>query len=280
MADAPRYSPGTVSRILWHFTGGPTWNETENRQNNAPKPAAQAFENLVSVLSTKELRLGRYKEVFRVQLPRKRVFDLSNGTVETLEDVPEEIASAPVCCLSDIPAVHLGYHAYRYGKFALGFHRDAAVKHGFNPVLYSLEDAGVVRSIYTSVYELQSADTDAIVYGAQQISSMAGDVSDGDHAGPHASDIASDIESQADAIATETDALADSIERSRQAVSEFLAFVKTFNPAEFGTVYCEREWRSVRRAGSPPRILPWSSCRGRSIVVPTFRNSWIEPCLN
>jgi hypothetical protein len=31
-------SPGTVSKILWHFTGGPRWNEVEKRQEATPKP--------------------------------------------------------------------------------------------------------------------------------------------------------------------------------------------------------------------------------------------------
>ena len=37
-------TPGTVSKILWHFTGGPRWNSELNRQEQEPKPAEEACE--------------------------------------------------------------------------------------------------------------------------------------------------------------------------------------------------------------------------------------------
>jgi len=37
-------TPGTVSKILWHFTGGPTWNTEKEKQNTTPKPANDAYE--------------------------------------------------------------------------------------------------------------------------------------------------------------------------------------------------------------------------------------------
>ena len=40
--------------------------------------------------------------------------------------------------------------------------------------------------------------------------------------------------------------LTTSIKGSLQEFWKFLAFVKTFNENEFGTIYCEREWRSIR----------------------------------
>ena len=50
--------------------------------------------------------------------------------------------------------MHLGYHAERYGKIAIGFHRDAVIRHGFSPVFYQL--AGLWREIYLG-FTLQTA---------------------------------------------------------------------------------------------------------------------------
>ena len=36
-------SPGTVSKILWHFTGGPRWNDVEKRQEKEPKSIEEAY---------------------------------------------------------------------------------------------------------------------------------------------------------------------------------------------------------------------------------------------
>jgi hypothetical protein len=43
--------------------------------------------------------------------------------------------------LADIPVAHLSYHAHRYGKAAIGFHRDAAIREGFHPVFYTWHEA-------------------------------------------------------------------------------------------------------------------------------------------
>ncbi len=41
-------SPGTVSRILWHFTGGPRWNEAEKRREKKLKATRTAYEYLIN----------------------------------------------------------------------------------------------------------------------------------------------------------------------------------------------------------------------------------------
>ena len=134
VSTAPEFAPGTVSKILWHFTGGPPWNPRTERQGTAPKPAGDAYRNLQSILKSRELRLGSYTETVKVVVPQQTVLNKETRKFEVRKNVPAAIRSLPVCCLSDIPAAHLGYHAYRYGKFAVGFHREAAVRHGFNPV--------------------------------------------------------------------------------------------------------------------------------------------------
>src|SRR4030065_790219 len=117
-----KISPGT-SKILWHFTGGPEWSDMTKKQKRRPKREKKAFDNLASILQYKQLRLGDYKEVVKVILPKREYYDRTKK--QTIEEfnVTVEVESAPVCCLADIPAPNLAYHAYRYGKFAIGFHR-------------------------------------------------------------------------------------------------------------------------------------------------------------
>ena len=140
--------PGTVSKILWHFTGGPKWNQARNYQQRRPKPAAEAYAALLSILETRQLRLGQYREVIKVQVPKLRRYNAKTRRVEDLTDAVVERTSSPVCCLADIPVAHLSYHAGRYGKIAIGFHRHGPVNHGFNPVFYTLHDSGVLRSLH------------------------------------------------------------------------------------------------------------------------------------
>lgn len=227
MSDAP----GTVSKILWHFTGGPTWNAAENRQNKTPKPAAAAYAALQGILETRELRIGQYKEVVKVRVPEVRNYDSRTRTFTTKKNVLTELESASVCCLADIPVVHLSYHASRYGKFAIGFHRECAIRNGFNPVLYTLHDTKIIQSIYQGFGELKYVDADAVRSAASEIEGAAEDNDD-------VSSAVTDIEMAADDIESAVDEAKESIER-------VLAFIKTFDSNEFSTIYCEREWRAT-----------------------------------
>jgi abortive phage resistance protein AbiGi (putative antitoxin) len=230
-------NPGTVSKILWHFTGGPLWDTTQNKQLTTRKPARQAYANLVSILRAKELRLGTYKEIVRVMVAERRRYDPKSDKFEIVKNVPVELKSAAVCCISDIPANHLGYHAFRYGKFALGFHRSAVVRHGFNPVFYTLEDTGVVRSIHQGFSRLQFADVEDVKSASGSAEDAVNDLPDGVD-GDDIRSYLSDVESAADTVQGH-------IESAKDGVENFLAFVKTFTRNEFDTIYCEREWRSV-----------------------------------
>lgn len=232
-------SPGTVSRILWHFTGGPVWDEDKRRQGSSPKPAARAAANLRSILKSSELRLGGYKEVIRVRFAEKRKYNPSTKKTETLRNVTEELSSSPVCCLADIPIAHLAYLAPRYGKFAIGFHRHAVVQHGFNPVFYALEDARAILSIYRGLAQFNSVGSEIFkVYGDIVRESV------GEFLTSHHLDDSPDL-SYLEDIAEQADALDDSLRDVRSSFEDFLGFVKTFSAAEFGTIYCEREWRSL-----------------------------------
>jgi hypothetical protein len=233
-------SPGTVSRILWHFTGGPRWDPLKKKQGSSPKEPHSAYGNLKSILRQKELHLGEYKEVVRVIVPERRVYNRETHTTDTQYNVLVEITSAPVCCLSDIPGPHLHYHAYRYGKFAIGFHRSSVVGHGFNPVFYTLEDTPVIQSIHQGFSSLQVADPSEITDAVENIQSAIDDAnSDG-------KGLDLDIWSERFDVESAVASVDGAIENAKDSIRTFLAFVKTFVPDEFGTIYCEREWRSTQ----------------------------------
>ena len=242
-------SPGTVSKILWHFTGGPKWNEKKKRQNLRPKPAKDAYDSLTSILQSGELRLGSYQEVVRVVVPERRTFDRTERGYKVEKDVVEEIASVPVCCLADVPLIHLSYLAGRYGKFALGFHRDAVVAHGFNPVFYTLEDSGIVRSLYRGVSVLEYVDPLLLSWSADEVRNSVESL---------LTELELDDEPDLyglDEIDNEARNIEAYVQLARTSFERFLAYVKTFRREEFGTIYCEREWRSVETFRFQPGAL-------------------------
>src|SRR4051794_25817211 len=100
-------SPGTVSKILWHFTGGPKWNDTKKRQEATPKPVEEAYAALSGILESRELRLGQYKEVIRATLPKIQRTDPTTKVTIEEADVSREVESMPICCVADIPIMHL-----------------------------------------------------------------------------------------------------------------------------------------------------------------------------
>lgn len=237
MSTLPRGRPGTVSKILWHFTGGPHWDDRLNKQKTSPKPATRAYRNLKSILRTRELRLGTYHEIVTVIVTERRRFNVAKRETETQRNVPVKLESARVCCLSDIPAAHLGYHAYRYGQFAIGFHREAVLAHGFNPVFYTLGHTKVLHSAYEGLTELSFVDPITMVHAADNIERTLGDLPE-DAAG-NISEAVLDIRSEAKFVSI-------SMRKAQEGFKEFLAFVKTFSENEFDTIYCEREWRSLQ----------------------------------
>lgn len=239
MAEEQLHSPGTVSKILWHFTGGPRWNPKTKTQGTSAKPAADAYKSIRSILQSREIRLGGYKELVKVILPERLVFDSQAKKLSKQKNVPVEIESSAICCLSDIPAPHLGYHADRYGKFALGFHRSAVVKAGFNPVFYSLHDTPILASIYEGFSSLRYADPSIIQSAVSDIENEVENIqADFD-------ELDIDLSSQILDIESEADHLDSVVQDARHSLEDFVALVKTFGQDEFTTIYCEREWRST-----------------------------------
>lgn len=261
-STAVAQAPGTVSKILWHFTGGPRWNSEKNCQQRKPKSAADAYEALLSILRTGELKLGDYREVVRVQIPKLRQWDKRTGESRVLKSVMREMQSSQVCCLSDIPIAHLSYQAKRYGKMAIGFHRDAVVRHGFNPVFYTLYDTQVLRSIRRGFRGLRHVDVYSIQSAAWDIESktQSAECEHGHEVDLDIGNAIFDIESGAKDVAAAVSSAQGNLE-------EFLAFVKTFGPSEFSTIYCEREWRSTEpfsfsKSDVAMVVLPKASAKG------------------
>ncbi len=139
--------------------------------------------------------------------------------------------------------MHLGYHAERYGKFAIGFHRHAAVAHGFNPVMYGLETSDVVNSIYSGLYDTGSTYDNRVHLLIDDVVSILRGIDEG--AAEAWSDAGTEIESLLENNDYAVQELGGALNTSHAAIRRALAFVKTFSEEEFATVYCEREWRAV-----------------------------------
>lgn len=186
----------------------------------------------MGILESRTLKRGSYQEVVKVKIPEVRRYNRATKRFKTYKNVLTSLHSAAVCCLADIPVVHLSYQAKRYGKFAIGFHRESAIRHGFNPVFYTLHETKVIRSIYEGLGEIEYLDGEPIRDAAKEIEEAA-------KAHVDLWSPLSDLDTAADDIET-------AVRTARTAIEEFLAYVKTFDRNEFGTIYCEREWRSTR----------------------------------
>lgn len=237
-------NPGTVSKILWHFTGGPDWDNKTNKQKADPKSSPAAFEILKEILKSSQLRLSSFNELVKVIVPRTYEYDRKTHQRIELKNVPREIKSSKVVCLADIPIQHLAYHAQRYGKFAIGFHRESAIKNEFNPVFYSLSNTKVVNSIYTGFTSINEIDADNIKSELDDVentlSSAVSDIED------HEIDVDLDITNNIWAIENEIQDIENAKAEVLESLEDFVAFVKTFDESEMNSIYCEREWRSLK----------------------------------
>ncbi len=232
--------PGTVSQILWHFTGGPLWNAKQARQHRQPKPAHRAYANLVSILRTRELRLGSYREVVRVRASQTGRYNAISRSFQLQRSPLATFSSVPICCLADVPLIHLSYLASRYGKFAIGFHRREVVAHGFNPVFYTLEDGHGIQSIYEGFTELNRIDPSTIDDSVTRARASIATFVSRRRLDDEPDTFAAFLDLEADATS-----IADYVQNANAAFVQFLGFVKTFTSNEFGSIYCEREWRAL-----------------------------------
>jgi len=167
-----------------------------------------------------------------------------------------EVITKHVCCLSDIPVAHLGYHARRYGKFAIGFYRDAVVQAGFNPVLYTISNHPIIQSIYesaallndTNYYEIKNLSNSYRRYPLD----VKGYITDYEEEAerrihdPYLEGLVKQVENGVAEIENYAQSYDDALKDALVGVELVLAFAKTFDKHEFNTIYCEREWRSLK----------------------------------
>lgn len=227
-------SPGTVSKILWHFTGGPRWNKRTESQNRKPKPADAAYSALKAILKSKELRVGQ-RELVNLDGVAITVLDRGREDIVDPKYRTARFNSAPVCCLADIPIIHLGYHASRYGKFAIGFHRQAIIDAGFSPVFYQLEQSETLGMLYAGLYTL----SDFCYLNVGKVLEMINE--DSTISALDGNMLARTMPFLQHHLELHSLGRVD----AKKGIENLLAYVKTFKPDEFDTIYCEREWRSI-----------------------------------
>lgn len=259
--------PGTVSKVLWHFTGGPRWNADLCKQEAHPKPAHEAHASLIAILQTGEIRLGGYRERFAAEVLRNEKNPTTGERTKTLKRITLE--TSRVVCVADIPLMHLAYHAQRYGRFAIGFSRQRLLNAGFNPVLYTLENRFLSAGLHRALSAIESVG-DRVQNARWELDDFASEIEskvddlkgqDGNAINHRINFSPYDAEWALDSIESEQ-------ETALKHMQEALAYVKTFTMDEFETIYCEREWRST----SPFRfsaedvamiVLP-RECEGRT----------------
>lgn len=214
--------PGMVSDVLWHFPGGPECRKADGE--NADPSDNDIFAIFTSILQSHQL-WANCAEQIQITLPH-----VTTPTGKQLEDVTCSVATSAVGCLAEIPRRYLHYHGQRYGCFGIGFRRDAALKHGFHPVLYTPQsptNAEVITSLWNAHSRLAATHYSAMVELARSLPD---------------SEVINSPNFQLTALCESVDPLITSLLSS---VQRLASFVKTFTEDEFSTVYCEREWRSL-----------------------------------
>lgn len=202
--------PGTVSKILWHFTGGPKRNGQDGRYENDRKSDTEAYKTLIAILESKKLKVGSYKEQI-----------IANGS---------PVQTKRVCCVADIPIAHLGFHAEKYGKIALGFHRQSLIEARFNPVFYVKEDKAANSKFHDALSALQSLDT-----GPEEFMTyMLGDA--GKDAEPD--------KAIREALAKSLKNMKSKVQSAADHLKVLQSFIKTLKYEDFDGIFCEREWRN------------------------------------
>jgi hypothetical protein len=183
----------------------------------------------MGILGSKVLNVGRLAERIDVETMGADVLGIGPDRQVTFRKMTQPMLFAQACCLADIPIIHLGHHATRYGKIAIGYHRDAVVDAGFSPVFYQLPNAPAAKCL---IEALNLIDT---VSGFFPV-----------HTARHGGAIETDSKSDSGHPDRTIDSLnAGSLTRARECLARAVCYIKTFERNEFGAIYTEREWRSV-----------------------------------
>lgn len=244
MAKRTITPPRTHSKVLWHFTGGPIWDNQKNIQGKQSRHPDVAYKALVSLLKSKELRVGNYHEIIKILVPRERYFDIDSKEIKERKNQVKELKTSAVCCVADIPISELTYHSHRYGKIGIGFHRDALIGHGFNPVLYTPYDSDIIYQFYQAQRALYLADESNIFDAAEsmkdEIESEIQSIAENSE-----TEFEFDINIDTSGIEYAVDEFKFEVDSALKQLEDSLAIIKTYHPKDFEDIYAEREWRST-----------------------------------
>jgi hypothetical protein len=233
-------SPGTVSKILWHFTGGPLWDDEAKCQRIELKSSEDAYKALVAILASRELRVGKYQEVINAKIGFMKEIERFGDAFQFYGDNPAILESDRVACIADIPIMHLSHHARRYGKMAIGFHRHSIIRTGFHPVFYQHQESSILREIYAGLVASKvggTIDVEQVTYNLEEA------IRKSEHSAGRMV--------QGELLSLCYDALGAAnvadrvIAQSQKALKTLLAYVKTYAHEELETIYTEREWRTT-----------------------------------
>lgn len=111
-------------------------------------------------------------------------------------------------------------------------------------MLYTLESTGIVRTIYGGLSELEFVESNIVARGVEELESAISGL-ESDLESDEAEVDLTDIRCALRNIEPEANGIENAVAEGRHSLRRLLAFVKTFAPDEFSTIYCEREWRSL-----------------------------------
>ena len=167
----------------------------------------------------------------RIDVTLTEVQRLGIGPNKThiVQESTRTFLAMPVCCLADIPIMHLGYHANRYGKIAIGYHRESVLQAGFSPVFYQLHNSIALQSLFQTIFclDIVCGFDPAYDSGADSEAKPEGESSD-----EHYEQFTNRMR-------------AGALTQAKKSAVKLAAFIKTFEEREFSSIYTEREWRSI-----------------------------------
>ena len=222
-------TPGTVSKdsvaFYWWTAGTRKPNRRTRNQNRLLQ-----LTSVKGILTSKELRLGQKEWV---NLEGVAITVLDRGREEFVDPAYRNarFQASPVCCLADIPIMHLAYHSDRYGKFAIGFYRQAIIEAGFSPVLYQLEQSKMLGQLYAAVYTLSDfchlnlSKVFEVISQDPTLSAIDGN----------------GLETNMPFLQRHLELHSLGRLEAKKGIENLLSFVKSFKLDEFDTIYCERE---------------------------------------
>ena len=229
-------NPGTVSKILWHFTGGPQWDTKNQCQLEELKPPKEAYKNLCSILKSHTLKVGNYHENINTYidiLPNLPTVTEEMKKYLIVNQTPTTIKTNPVCCVADIPLKYLNHHSERYGKFGVGFSRDS-LKQKFNPVFYTLNSeiiSGYLIKAFKNI-DTNIKNLEAFIKIKDKYIQEIGE-----------NDNSSDLEEFDKFLSKFNYHMKNSSDSILEYFSYFASFFKTIE--DYNEIYYEREWRSL-----------------------------------